>query len=185
MHPFSTMNHSVIMSPSHNATSLPLEALSSAAVDTITAPKWMVEFVDFRKRLFLQTVEPVIVTLLGPARSENTQALEATSEARSLSLSAAAAAAAAVNSDHRRLTSGFDYFMPDYVEDPYAYRETSMSFATLTMLFLLMGCILVIFLSCFYHNQKTSPLFISPRRHRLPKLVPPPLPIDGYFDWVR
>jgi len=48
-----------------------------------------------------------------------------------------------------------------------------------------MSCILLILLSCFYHNQKTSPLFISPRRHRLPKLVPPPLPVAGYFDWVR
>jgi hypothetical protein len=85
-----------------------------------------------------------------------------------------------VDETHRRLS-----FMPNYVEDINAFRETSMSFATLMMLFVIMGCLLLIFLSCFYHNQKTSPLFISPRRHRLPKLVPPPLPIDGYFDWVR
>jgi len=76
-------------------------------------------------------------------------------------------------------------FLPDYVEDASSYRETSMSFATLVTLFVTMACILLIFMSCFYHNQKTSPLFISPRRHRLPKLVPPPLPIEGYFDWIR
>ena len=60
-----------------------------------------------------------------------------------------------------------------------------MSFATLVMLFVTMSAVFVIFLSCFYHNQVTSPLFISPRRHRLPKLVPPPLPVQGYFSWVK
>lgn len=60
-----------------------------------------------------------------------------------------------------------------------------MSFATLTMLFTTMSCVLIVFLSCFYHNQKTSPLFISPRRHRLPRLVPPPLPVDGTFSWIK
>ena len=64
-------------------------------------------------------------------------------------------------------------------------RTTSMSFATLTMMYIIMFVILLVFLSCFYHNQKTSPLFVSPRRHRLPKLVPPPLPVDGAFSWVK
>jgi len=81
---------------------------------------------------------------------------------------------------HRRLG-----FLPAYVENASTIRDTSMSFATLITLFVTMSCILLIFLSCFYHNQKTSPLFSSPRRHRLPKLVPPPLPIGGYFDWVK
>jgi len=75
-------------------------------------------------------------------------------------------------------------FLPSYVEDVSAFRETSMSFATLAMLFTIMTCVLIVFMSCFYHNQKTSPLFASPRRHRLPRLVPPPLPVDGIFSWV-
>lgn len=81
---------------------------------------------------------------------------------------------------HRRLG-----FLPSYVADVSSFRETSMSFATLAMLFIIMSGILLVFLSCFYHNQKTSPLFISPRRHRLPKLVPPPLPVDGAFSWIK
>ena len=76
-------------------------------------------------------------------------------------------------------------FLPNYIENVSAFRETSMSFATLTMLFTTMSCVLIVFLSCFYHNQKTSPLFISPRRHRLPRLVPPPLPVDGTFSWIK
>ena len=85
-----------------------------------------------------------------------------------------------VDANHRRLG-----FLPAYIEDVSAYRETSMSFATLMMLFTIMSCLMVVFLSCFYHNQKTSPLFISPRRHRLPKLVPPPLPVDRFFSWIK
>jgi hypothetical protein len=76
-------------------------------------------------------------------------------------------------------------FLPPYVEDVSAFRETSMSFATLAMLYVIFTCLFAIFMSCFYHNQKTSPLFISPRRHRLPKLVPPPLPVDGFTSWVK
>jgi hypothetical protein len=38
---------------------------------TRKAPAWMVEFVEFRQRLFLQTVEPIIVGLLGPALPES------------------------------------------------------------------------------------------------------------------
>mmetsp|Transcript_11636 Transcript_11636/g.29438 ORF Transcript_11636/g.29438 Transcript_11636/m.29438 type:complete len:1131 (+) Transcript_11636:250-3642(+) len=136
-----------------------------------TAPTWMVEFVAFRQRLFLQTIEPIIVTILGPGEEEvdwtETTANGFSSYEYNETL-------------HRRLG-----FLPEYVENASAYRETSMSFATLITLFASMSCIFVVFLSCFYHNQKTSPLFISPRRHRLPRLVPPPLPIDGYFDWVK
>lgn len=77
-------------------------------------------------------------------------------------------------------------FLPSYVTDvDETYRETSLSFATLIMLISTMFMVFLIFLSCFYHNQKTSPLFISPRRHRLPKLVPPALPVDGYLSWVK
>jgi hypothetical protein len=84
------------------------------------------------------------------------------------------------NTGTRRLS-----VLPNYVEDVSAFRETSMSLSTLGMLFMILTCILAIFMSCFYHNQKTSPLFISPRRHRLPKLVPPPLPVDGALSWVK
>jgi hypothetical protein len=139
--------------------------MSSEEAAAFVPPAWMVEFVEFRRRLFLRTVEPIIVTILGAVE-------EATNTSTAVALH--------VDESHRRLN-----FLPNYVEDVNSFRETSMSFATLMMLFVIMGCILLVFLSCFYHNQKTSPLFISPRRHRLPKLVPPPLPVDGYFSWVR
>jgi hypothetical protein len=138
----------------------------------IVPPAWMVDFIQFRKRLFLQTVEPVILTLLGPMETKEESSIPISNWTRPMNLH--------VDEDHRRLN-----FLPNYVvQDANSFRETSMSFATLIMLFVIMSCLFLIFLSCFYHNQKTSPLFISPRRHRLPKLVPPPLPIDGYFDWV-
>ena len=138
-----------------------------------SAPEWMVQFVAFRKRLFLRTVEPIIETVLGPVEEDVDWLDYATNEYNYTY---------EYNETlHRRLG-----FLPEYVENASAYRnrETSMSFATLITLIVSMSSIFVVFLSCFYHNQKTSPLFISPRRHRLPKLVPPPLPVDGYFDWV-
>ena len=64
-------------------------------------------------------------------------------------------------------------------------RDTFMFFATLTMIFSLTSCLLLGFLSCFYHNQKTSPLFISPRWHHLPKLTPPLLLVESRFRWCR
>lgn len=134
---------------------------------TYVAPQWMIEFVDWRRRLFLQTVEPIIVALVGPMEDEPLMVLDL---------------------EHRRLD--LQSFLANitnitafsHMND---YKETSMSFATLFMLFTTLSCVFLIFLSCFYHNQKTSPLFSSPRRHRLPKLVPPPLPVDGYFSWVK
>jgi len=145
---------------------------SSTDADVPSAPDWMVEFIAFRQRLFLWTVEPIIVKILGPVE-EDQDWIDTTTTGFNNNYEYN-------DTLHRRLD-----FLPDYVENASAYRETSMSFATLITLFVSMSCILVIFLSCFYHNQKTSPLFISPRRHRLPKLVPPPLPIDGYFDWIK
>jgi hypothetical protein len=145
-------------------------ASNNASDDSATVvPQWMHDFVEFRRRLFLRTIEPVILKLVGPMEDE-TEATNATDTVT---------AALYVDDTHRRLG-----FLPNYVENVSAFKESSMSFASLMMLFVIMSCLLLIFLSCFYHNQKTSPLFISPRRHRLPKLVPPPLPIDGYFDWV-
>lgn len=141
-----------------------------------TTPEWMVEFIAFRQRLFLKIVEPIIVMILpyeddiiGDSKSLKDSATDFSGE----------------NYEHRNETMHRRLgFLPDYVENASSVRETSMSFSTLITLFVTMSCILLIFLSCFYHNQKTSPLFISPRRHRLPKLVPPPLPVEGYFDWV-
>lgn len=155
------------------------EGLESSGLQnsTFAPPDWMVAFVDFRKRLFLQTIEPIIETILGPVEDAfdgdffygNDRILP----------QFATSAAGGVDATHRRLS-----FLPNYVEDAHYFRETSMSMASCAVLSAIMLCFSLIFLSCFYHNQKTSPLFISPRRHRLPKLVPPPLPIDGYFSWV-
>lgn len=129
-------------------------------------PQWLIDVHEYRQKVFLQVVEPVIVFLLGPVEEEQQENILDT--------------AFNATKDHRRLG-----FLPNYVEDVSSFHETSMSFATLCMLFVIMSCTMLIFASCFYHDQKTSPLFISPRRHRLPKLVPPPLPVDGAFSWVR
>jgi len=128
------------------------------AVNAIKAPEWMIDLHRWRRDLFLRFIEPCIVWLLGPGTNNDD-----------------------VTADSTRQLG----FLPNYVEDASAFRETSMSFATLTMLFTIMTCLLIIFLSCFYHNQKTAPLFASPRRHRLPNLVPPPLPVDGTFSWIK
>jgi hypothetical protein len=135
---------------------------------TLSIPQWVIDVHEYRKKVFLMVVEPVIVALLGPVEEEN--------DAYDSSLDCQGCA----DEEHRRLG-----FLPNYVEDVSSFHETSMSFATLCMLFVIMTCTMLIFASCFYHNQKTSPLFISPRRHRLPKLVPPPLPVDGAFSWVK
>lgn len=145
-----------------------IEASAAAAA---TAPQWMHDLIDFRQRLFLRTVEPIIVTLVGPVVDS---AVRYEDDVPRLLCDGC------VDQSHRRLG-----FLPSYVSNVKAFKETSMSFATLIMLFVTLSCVFLIFLSCFYHNQKTSPLFISPRRHRLPKLVPPPLPVDGYFSWVK
>ena len=134
----------------------------------IAIPQWITAVHHWRTRIFLKIIEPIIVTLLGPVEEEQDFDHGASMEYAPVALA-----------DHRRLS-----ILPNYVEDVDAFRETSMSFATLAMLFLIMTCTFLIFLSCFYHNQKTSPLFISPRRHRLPNLVPPPLPVEGPFSWV-
>jgi len=130
-------------------------------------PQWLIDVHEYRQKVFLRVVEPVIVTLLGPIVEEE-------------QILSHAVVYYNATEEHRRLG-----FLPNYVEDVSSFHETSMSFATLCMLFVIMMSTMLIFASCFYHDQKTSPLFISPRRHRLPKLVPPPLPVDGAFSWVR
>ena len=212
------------------------EEFNNLATTTFVPPTWMIEFVEFRKRLFLAVVEPIIVTILGPVvvveeqqhrlhesesmmmmlpefdddpmanailnqssyydyHSNSTNALVTfdtttnSSTAGGIEGNSSTTPWMMANNDSSSIITSYARrrlsFLPSYVEDIDQYRETSMSFATLAMLFVIMSCMLLVFLSCFYHNQKTSPLFISPRRHRLPKLVPPPLPVDGYFSWVR
>jgi hypothetical protein len=141
--------------------------------------QWMKSLLEVRREFFLQRIEPIIVAALGP--------VEETEEEEPFPPRLLRCPDCLENGwqyderfHHRRLG-----FLPDYISDVKAFKETSMSFATLIMLFVTLSCVFLIFLSCFYHNQKTSPLFISPRRHRLPKLVPPPLPVDGYFSWVK
>jgi Calcium-dependent channel, 7TM region, putative phosphate/Late exocytosis, associated with Golgi transport/Cytosolic domain of 10TM putative phosphate transporter len=148
---------------------------------TSVAPQWMIQVMQFRQDVFDCYLEPMIVYLLGPL-DENVRNITAPID-RFTSYNAPSSSYDAIeyNFHHRRLN-----FLPNYVSDiGFLAHETSMSFATLVMLFVTMFTIFLVFLSCFYHNQKTSPLFISPRRHRLPKLVPPALPVDGYFSWMK
>ena len=147
----------------------------------ISVPQWVIDLHDFRKRLFLRTIEPIIEFLLGPAAHNNNH-----NHHHHINYSTdyngydATILTDTVDEKHRRLS-----FLPSYVEDVSYLRANSMSFATLVMLLFIMFIISLVFLSCFYHNQKTAPLFVSPRRHRLPKLVPPPLPVDGPLSWVK
>ena len=175
------------------------------------APQWMIQFMDLRQELFLHTIEPIICFLLGPVEEDEAVVVEegysysAWKSPASLMHHHNTLQTKPEEGHHKPYRQQYvpDYdqnyqppdddrlyhrrlgFLPNYVEDAKAFKETSMSFATLMMLVFLLACLFLIFLSCFYHNQKTSPLFSSPRRHRLPKLVPPPLPVDGYFKWVK
>ena len=49
---------------------LPPAKMTSEEAAAFVPPTWMVEFVEFRRRLFLRTVEPIIVTLVGPVEEE-------------------------------------------------------------------------------------------------------------------
>ncbi len=150
---------------------------SSAATMTnttlVNVPQWVIDLHNYRKSLFMKIVEPVIVYLLGPVVEDEIPHHMHSTDIYQEALQEAL-------DDRRRLG-----FLPNYVGDVSSFRETSMSFATLVMMFTIMTCVLLVFLSCFYHNQKTAPLFASPRRHRLPKLVPPPLPVEGTFSWIK
>lgn len=158
-----------------------------ASSSTAQAPAWMIEFVEFRQRLFLQTVEPIIVRLLGPVLPASQLEISGYSFHRAVPLQKSLPhhfndvdgdpfhniTAAGIRNDNNNsilnipanfsnranplLTPGNRRhlgFLPDYVEDASSFRETSMSFATLITLFATMASILLIFLSCFYHNQK-------------------------------
>ena len=165
----------------------------------IQIPQWMIDAHLYRKRLFLRVVEPVLVLLLGPAEAADDGDKYNHRDERGSSTSTTPLTSkyyddddnflGPIDASHRRLG-----LLPSWVANYTSHQNdgdnpslltTSMSFATLTMMYIIMLVILLVFLSCFYHNQKTSPLFVSPRRHRLPKLVPPPLPVDGAFSWVK
>jgi len=162
-----------------------MEAISGATgaptvtTTAINIPQWVIDVHNFRNSLFLKTIEPIIVYLLGPLEETETETYD--NVPLPFELQAQVPLEEYTSTSPRRKLG----FMPEYVEDVSAFRETSMTFATLAMLFTIMTCVLLVFLSCFYHNQKTSPLFASPRRNRLPKLVPPPLPVEGTFSWIK
>jgi len=147
----------------------------------ISVPQWVIDLHDFRQRLFLRTIEPIIELFLGPASANNNNSYHNNNHDHFYKYyDPTETMTAVVDAQHRRLS-----FLPSYVEDVNYLRTNSMTFATLCMMLMIMTIISIVFLSCFYHNQKTAPLFVSPRRHRLPKLVPPPLPVDGPFSWVK
>jgi len=166
---------------------------TNTTMTSVPPPQWAVDLQKFRKEKFLRYIEPIILFLIGPMEEEFSDAFttttvrtHATTSVLDIDLEST------VDLDmgdllNETITHGrrLDSILPSYAVDVTAFRETSMSFLTLVMLFTIMSCVLIVFLSCFYHNQKTSPLFISPRRHRLPKLVPPPLPVDGTFSWIK
>jgi len=188
-----------------NSTAATAAAATAAATTAVQIPQWAIDVHNFRTRLFLAVVEPVIVYLLGPLEiedDEQTTLLEHNIYNQNYphNFYSSDPTISSTTTDyydyHYNNTGDYEYeghddprrrlgFLPNYVEDVSAFRETSMSFATLTMLFTIMTCVMIVFLSCFYHNQQTSPLFSSPRRHRLPRLVPPPLPVDGTFSWIK
>jgi len=157
-------------------------AAAAEAMDgtAISVPQWVIDLHDFRQRLFLRTIEPIIELLLGPAAAHNNHHNHNNHNYTEYGYDDARIITDTVDAQHRRLS-----FLPSYVEDVSYLRANSMTFATLSMMLFIMSIISLVFLSCFYHNQKTAPLFVSPRRHRLPKLVPPPLPVDGPFSWVK
>jgi hypothetical protein len=64
-------------------------------------------------------------------------------------------------------------------------QEKSMSLSTFFSLLFFSAGFVIMFLACFVHSQRTSPLFSAPRRHRLPHLVPPPLPVKSLLSWSR
>jgi len=164
-----------------------LDMMQSISNTTRTLPpQWAVDLQNFRQRTFLRYIEPIILFLAGPMEEEFSDAFTTSSVRATAAIelefdNLQSAGEGGLEQHGRRL----DSILPSYAVDVTAFRETSMSFLTLVMLFTIMSCVLIVFLSCFYHNQKTSPLFISPRRHRLPKLVPPPLPVDGTFSWIK
>jgi hypothetical protein len=96
-----------------NGTAASALASSASAMATVLAPaaaevpQWVLDLHQFRQRLFLRVVEPLIVLLLGPADPAHEDPSRM-----------------AIDSSHRRLG-----FLPSYVEDVNYLRASSMSFA--------------------------------------------------------
>ena len=44
--------------------------------------------------------------------------------------------------------------------------------------------IIICFLACYAHSQRTAPLFLSPRLHHVPHLVPPRPPVFPLSSWL-
>ena len=151
--------------------------VATDAIETVLEiPQWVIDVHKFRVFLFQKYIEPGIVFIFGPVEeieSNNTIISNDINPYQDYNPNV-------YDATHRRLG-----FLPQYVYDAKPFDEKSMNFKSMLFLFFMMASIGLIFLSCFYHNQQTSPLFISPRRHRLPKLVPPPLPVDSMLSWVR
>jgi len=145
----------------------------------VSIPNWIFKIQTERRRLFLLLIEPIIVFFLGPCNKKQVLSSNLNLKTPQKLL---IFGNESISDELSRRNLGF---LPSYIEDVSVFRDTSMSFATLSMMFVIMSSVMIVFISCFYHNQKTSPLFISPRRHRLPKLVPPPLPVDGPLSWAR
>ena len=155
-----------------------------------------------RQELFLSLVEPVIQFILGTLDTTIPKIYKSTNFILNKSLLSKTREFASSNatdeeiSHAKKLSYIPDYIhnmslinvtalVPDYVGNVPNAREISTSFATLAALFLWMSCMMFIFPNCLHHNQKTSTLFISPRRHRIPKLIPPTLPIDGFLNELK
>ena len=77
------------------------------------APQWMIDFMAFRKRLFLRTVEPVIVFLLGPG--EETSGTSSTTEVVELH----SYTATNNHADSSSYTPDYDPELSKYTQDPY------------------------------------------------------------------
>lgn len=82
--------------------------------------------------------------------------------------------------EERRLAS-----YPSYLEATSTQLDTKMTIASFFFLAVIAFVMIGTFVSCFMHSLLTSPLFTSARRHRLPLLVPPPLPTRTFLGWAK
>ena len=87
---------------------------------------------------------------------------------------------AVVSSSRRGLAS-----YPSYLEATSTQLDTKMNIVSFFFLAIIALVMIGTFVSCFMHSLLTSPLFTSARRHRLPLLVPPPLPTQTFLGWAK
>ncbi|GMI08684.1 hypothetical protein TrLO_g12663 [Triparma laevis f. longispina] len=76
-------------------------------------------------------------------------------------------------------------FSPSWLSSTSTQLETTMTLASFVSLLFLSLLLYITFLSCFQHSLLTSPMFNSTRRHRLPNLVPVPLPRNSFTGWIK